>query len=226
MESSDPSNIYDATLAAAGYLCTGDRDLSRTSDLRAAIFGYNHSSAYVDTVLAWARAYASGGGQAIPPASGGGGRPCLRRRQQRRLVQRPLAAAERDAHIDTEVNADPHPDAQPVGDADVQPRDQRARDRDAHSYADTDQHADRDRLPHADTDPDRLRDPHGQPEPDADADADTDGRPDGHAFPHPDGPVRDAFPDPDRHVVGGPVTHADTLRPRRAAQRSAREAPA
>ncbi len=69
---SDPSNIYDATLAAAGYLCTGDRDLSRTSDLRAAIFGYNHSSAYVDTVLAWARAYASGGGQAIPPASGGG----------------------------------------------------------------------------------------------------------------------------------------------------------
>jgi hypothetical protein len=68
----DPSNIYDATLAAAGYLCTGDRDLSKTSDLRAAVFGYNHSSAYVDTVLAWARAYARGGGLAIAPVSGGG----------------------------------------------------------------------------------------------------------------------------------------------------------
>jgi hypothetical protein len=68
----DPSNIYDASLAAAGYLCTGTRDLSQISDLRAAVFGYNHSSAYVDTVLAWARAYANGG-LAIAPVSGGGG---------------------------------------------------------------------------------------------------------------------------------------------------------
>jgi hypothetical protein len=67
----DPSNIYDATLAAAGYLCTGNRDLSSTADLRAAIFGYNHSSAYVDTVLAWAQVYASGA-QGTTPASGGG----------------------------------------------------------------------------------------------------------------------------------------------------------
>ena len=43
-----------------------------SSDLRSAVFGYNHSSAYVDTVLAWARAYASGGGLAIAPVSGGG----------------------------------------------------------------------------------------------------------------------------------------------------------
>jgi hypothetical protein len=69
----DPSNIYDATLAAAGYLCTGDRDLSRTSDLRQAVFGYNHSSAYVDTVLAWATAYSGGGALALAPVSGGGG---------------------------------------------------------------------------------------------------------------------------------------------------------
>ncbi len=26
----DPNNIWDATLAAAGYLCGGDRDLSRS----------------------------------------------------------------------------------------------------------------------------------------------------------------------------------------------------
>jgi hypothetical protein len=68
----DPSNIYDATLASAGYLCTGERDLSRTSDLRQAVFGYNHSSAYVDVVLAWAAAYAQGGGAvAIEPVTGG-----------------------------------------------------------------------------------------------------------------------------------------------------------
>ena len=57
----DPNNIWDATLAAAGYLCGGDRDLSRSADLRAAILAYNPSSAYVKAVLAWARAYAKAG---------------------------------------------------------------------------------------------------------------------------------------------------------------------
>jgi Transglycosylase SLT domain len=65
----DPSNIYDSTLAAAGYLCTGGRDLSRPADLRQAVFGYNHSQAYVDTVLAWAQAYGGGGTVAVAPVS-------------------------------------------------------------------------------------------------------------------------------------------------------------
>jgi Transglycosylase SLT domain len=69
----DPSNIYDSTLAAAGYLCTGGRDLSRTSDLRQAVFGYNHSWPYVNTVLAWATAYANGEVVAVTPVSGAGG---------------------------------------------------------------------------------------------------------------------------------------------------------
>ncbi|MGZ4632202.1 MAG: lytic transglycosylase domain-containing protein [Actinomycetes bacterium] len=56
----DPSNIYDATLAAAGYLCTGGRDLSNPADLRSAVFGYNHSQAYVTAVLAWAKVYDQG----------------------------------------------------------------------------------------------------------------------------------------------------------------------
>jgi hypothetical protein len=64
----DPSNIYDATLAAAGYLCTGDRDLNRTPDLRKAVFGYNHSWDYVATVLAWAQSY-DGGAVAVTPVS-------------------------------------------------------------------------------------------------------------------------------------------------------------
>ena len=54
----DPNNIWDATLATAGYLCKGDRNLSLPADLRAAIFAYNPSTAYVRAVLAWAGAYA------------------------------------------------------------------------------------------------------------------------------------------------------------------------
>ena len=57
----DPNNIWDATLAAAGYLCGGDRDLSRPADLRAAILAYNPSTTYVKAVLAWAGAYAKAG---------------------------------------------------------------------------------------------------------------------------------------------------------------------
>ncbi len=57
---SDPSDIDDAALAAGSYLCAGDRDLSRENDRRSAVFSYNHSWDYVDLVLAWADAYATG----------------------------------------------------------------------------------------------------------------------------------------------------------------------
>lgn len=57
---SDPNNVDDAALAAAGYLCTGDRDVRVERDRRAAVFSYNHSWDYVDLVLAWADAYADG----------------------------------------------------------------------------------------------------------------------------------------------------------------------
>jgi hypothetical protein len=68
----DPHNVDDAALAAAGYLCGRDRDLSDTADRRQAVFGYNHSWDYVDTVLAWMQAYLSGG---VTPSAGttGGG---------------------------------------------------------------------------------------------------------------------------------------------------------
>src|SRR5665647_573220 len=49
----DPQNVYDATAAAASYLCAGGRDLAVASDLRTAILAYNHSAAYLATVLAW-----------------------------------------------------------------------------------------------------------------------------------------------------------------------------
>src|SRR3954469_6969673 len=49
-----PNDIDDAALAAAAYLCHGGRDLARVADQRAAVFGYNASSYYVDLVTAFA----------------------------------------------------------------------------------------------------------------------------------------------------------------------------
>nr|WP_243753901.1 lytic transglycosylase domain-containing protein [Labedaea rhizosphaerae] len=55
-----PSNIYDATLGAAKYLCSGGFDLSNPQEQAIAVFRYNHSDSYVQTVLMWADAYARG----------------------------------------------------------------------------------------------------------------------------------------------------------------------
>ncbi|QIZ35885.1 lytic transglycosylase [Saccharopolyspora sp. ASAGF58] len=54
-----PHNIYDASVAAARYLCSGG-DLRSPQNLAAAVFRYNHSDSYVRTVLIWAAAYAHG----------------------------------------------------------------------------------------------------------------------------------------------------------------------
>ena len=52
-----PFNLYDATLAAANYLCTSSTGLDADPGLRTAYFSYNHSLAYVDAVLGYARHY-------------------------------------------------------------------------------------------------------------------------------------------------------------------------
>jgi membrane-bound lytic murein transglycosylase B len=52
-----PFNMYDATLAAATYLCTSSSGLDADPGLRAAYFSYNHSVPYVDSVLGYARLY-------------------------------------------------------------------------------------------------------------------------------------------------------------------------
>ena len=56
----DPFDIDDAALGAANYLCVAGGDLRTESGLRRAVLAYNHSDAYVDQVLALARAYAAG----------------------------------------------------------------------------------------------------------------------------------------------------------------------
>ena len=65
-----PSNVDDATVAAAWYLCGYGHDLSRAGDLRQAVHGYNHSDAYVAAVLAWMQAYTVGTVVAVPPTAG------------------------------------------------------------------------------------------------------------------------------------------------------------
>lgn len=52
-----PFNLYDATLAAAKYLCTSSGGLDGDAGLRTAYFSYNHSVPYVDSVLGYARLY-------------------------------------------------------------------------------------------------------------------------------------------------------------------------
>lgn len=57
---SNPNNIYDATVGAGKYLCSGGGDLSKDADRAAAVFRYNRSDAYVRDVLEWAKAYSQG----------------------------------------------------------------------------------------------------------------------------------------------------------------------
>ncbi|MDR7313523.1 membrane-bound lytic murein transglycosylase B [Nocardioides luteus] len=54
----NPQDIDDAALAAAVYLCSGDDDLSTREGQLAALERYNHSKAYVSTVLKIAKGYA------------------------------------------------------------------------------------------------------------------------------------------------------------------------
>jgi hypothetical protein len=56
----DPENIYDASLAAARYLCADGRDLATRTGLQSAILSYNDSVAYLNLVSAWLTAYQSG----------------------------------------------------------------------------------------------------------------------------------------------------------------------
>lgn len=56
----DPQNLYDSTLAAARYLCSGGLNLRDPSQVMAAILRYNNSISYARNVLGWAAAYATG----------------------------------------------------------------------------------------------------------------------------------------------------------------------
>ena len=56
----DVQNVFDSTLAAARYLCSGGLNLRDQGQVMAAILRYNNSVAYARNVLGWAAAYATG----------------------------------------------------------------------------------------------------------------------------------------------------------------------
>ncbi|WP_372513000.1 lytic transglycosylase domain-containing protein [Mycobacterium cookii] len=56
----DPQNLYDSTLAAARYLCSGGLNLRDQSQVMTAILRYNNSMPYARNVLGWSEAYAAG----------------------------------------------------------------------------------------------------------------------------------------------------------------------
>lgn len=56
----DPHNVYDASLAAAGYLCAANRDLGTPAGLDAAVLSYNHSTSYLSLVRSWLSVYRNG----------------------------------------------------------------------------------------------------------------------------------------------------------------------
>ncbi|OON74668.1 lytic transglycosylase domain-containing protein [Streptomyces tsukubensis] len=66
----DPNNVFDAALAAGHYLCASGRDLSDSGYLHKAILSYNHSDAYLRTVLSWYEFYRKGTHE-IPDGTGG-----------------------------------------------------------------------------------------------------------------------------------------------------------
>jgi membrane-bound lytic murein transglycosylase B len=67
----DPQNLYDSTLAAARYLCSGGMNLRDQSQVMTAILRYNNSASYARNVLGWAAAYATGVVPVdLPPVSG------------------------------------------------------------------------------------------------------------------------------------------------------------
>ena len=65
----DPHNIFDASRAAADYLCSGGANLSTPQGLVQAVLRYNHSMDYVSTVLRWMQSY-SKSTMTIPDDSG------------------------------------------------------------------------------------------------------------------------------------------------------------
>ncbi|HEV3362124.1 MAG TPA: lytic murein transglycosylase [Pseudonocardiaceae bacterium] len=66
----DPENVYDATAAAADYLCADGRDLSTQNGLTSAILSYNDSARYLGIVWKWYQVYLVG--VAPTPDSPGG----------------------------------------------------------------------------------------------------------------------------------------------------------
>ncbi|MBV8929206.1 MAG: lytic murein transglycosylase [Mycobacteriaceae bacterium] len=56
----DVQNVFDASLAAARYLCSGGLNLRDPAQVLTAVLRYNNSMPYAQNVIGWAAAYATG----------------------------------------------------------------------------------------------------------------------------------------------------------------------
>ncbi len=56
----NPQNIFDASLAAARYLCSGGLNMRNPAQAVSAVLRYNNSTAYTQIVLGWAKGYVTG----------------------------------------------------------------------------------------------------------------------------------------------------------------------
>ncbi|TSE01902.1 lytic transglycosylase [Skermania sp. ID1734] len=65
----DPNNVFDASLAAAKYLCSGGLNLRDPAQELRAVLRYNNSMSYAANVLTWAAAYQAGGTPTTVPVS-------------------------------------------------------------------------------------------------------------------------------------------------------------
>ncbi|WP_431962571.1 lytic murein transglycosylase [Nocardia sp. bgisy134] len=73
----DPHNVFDASLAAGKYLCSGGTNLLDSAQELRAVLRYNNSVSYARDVLSWSAAYRTGGAPArveigpdlVPPGS-------------------------------------------------------------------------------------------------------------------------------------------------------------
>ncbi|TQM30771.1 transglycosylase protein with SLT domain [Nocardia bhagyanarayanae] len=74
---SDPHNVFDASLAAGKYLCSGGLNLRDPAQELRAVLRYNNSMSYAANVLSWSTAYRTGGSpsqvtispELVPPGS-------------------------------------------------------------------------------------------------------------------------------------------------------------
>lgn len=115
----NPENVYDASSAAARYLCSGGGDLSTPGGQATAIYSYNHSASYVALVERWTRTYQQGG-VAVPDQPGAvdlsGFLPPASDGQDDRVAPQPATPAP-SAPAPTVPPAPPAPPAKPVNPA-------------------------------------------------------------------------------------------------------------
>ena len=89
----NPQDIDDAALATAGYLCSGQDNLSERSGREAAVYRYNHSKDYVHLALRITETYGQGDYTAVPSGTA----PAVKQREASQKAAKVRVAEQRAA---------------------------------------------------------------------------------------------------------------------------------